>query len=136
MNPIIAANLVDLGKNVLLGGIKSLSQNEQSTQTTKTFSSELKNAQSTKHIGDLSKLREKLLNDPEIQKFLADNKNQTVQLDQSADGTFRLLSSNGSQMRINPESHSTQIANDFLTTCVNLDKNLVNQSNSRVFLLG
>ena len=56
MNPILATSLVDLGKDVLLGGIKKFSSQGTIPNQSNSFASELNSVQSTKNLNDLKQL--------------------------------------------------------------------------------
>jgi len=133
MNPIIASSLVNLGKDFVSSGINFLSRENLSPASKQSFAHQLQSAKASQSQ-DLEQLKKELLNDPELRKFLTQNEGHTLQLDKSANGSFRILSSSGDLFVIDQSSQCAQKAAAYHNLCSTKGKNLVPGDHSKVLI--
>ena len=136
MNPIFATGLVNLGKDFVSSGIKLFSQGNLTTIDKQSFANKLESANaqqsSSPQKQNLDHLRKELLNDPELRKFISQNEGHNLQLDKSANGTFRLLSSSGDLLIIDQSSPCLHLAQAYHKACLSNGQNLVSSDHSKV----
>ena len=138
MNPIFATGLVNLGKDFVASGVKFFSQENLTSTNKESFALKLQSAKAQKITSserqNLDHLRKELLNDPELRKFISQNEGHTLQLDKSANGTFRILSSSGDLFVINQSSPCIHLAQAYHNACLSKGQNLVSSDPSKVLI--
>ena len=138
MNPIFATGLVNLGKDFLSSGVKLFSQENLTSVDKKSFALKLQSAKDQQGLipqnRNLDHLSKELLNDPELRKFISQNEGHTLQLDKSANGTFRILSSSGDLFVINQSSPCIHLAQAYHNACLSKGQNLVPSDPSKVLI--
>ena len=136
MNPIFATGLVHLGKDFVSSGIKLFRQGNLPTIDKQSFDHKLQSAKAKQGTSpqkqNLDHLRKELLNDPELRKFISQNEGHKLQLDKSANGTFRILSSSGDLFVIDHSSPCLHLAQAYHNACLSKGQNLVPTDHSKV----
>ena len=133
MNPIIASSLVNLGKDFVSSGINLLKRENLSPADKQSFAHELNSAKVPSNK-NLEQLKNELLNFPELRKFINQNEGHALQLDKSANGSFRILSSSGDLFVIDQSSPCAQTAAAYHNLCSSNGKNLVPGDHSKVLI--
>ena len=138
MNPIIASSLVNLGRDFVSSGVKLLSEHNLTPTDKKSFALKLQTAKTQQGINpnnqNLDQLKKDLLNNPALKKFISQNDGHTLQLDKSANGSFRILSSSGDLFIFNQSSPCAQVAAEYHNLCLHKGQNLVPGDPSKVLI--
>jgi len=138
MNPIFATSLVNLGRDFVSSGVKLFTKGNLTPTDKQSFALKLQSVKAQQGLNsqsqNLDQLRKDLLNNPELRKFISQNDGHTLQLDKSANGSFRILSSSGDLFVIDQSSSCIQLAQEYHHACISKGQNLVPADHSKVLI--
>jgi len=136
MNPILASNLLNVGSN-LMNRILPPSTPAETGPGAVSFEAKLENAQENRALPiNLEKLKNEILENPDIQSFLSSNPNCEITLDQMSDGSMRILSSSGDFMTLNSGTSLCTKVSQYFQSSIDSGEHLSADRAHAVVLIG
>ncbi len=135
MNPVLASGLLNLGSDIVRRTLPAFP--DPTPSVGKSFQADLANLQEQKLAApDLNQLKDEILDIPEVKRFISQNQDCTITMDQLSDGSVRFLSSSGDLMTIRSDSPTSGILNQYLKGSIATGQNLSPERSDSVILTG
>ena len=122
MNPILATNLVSLGKEVFDRFTAAPKKFEAKSNAT--FANELQIAETTISKKPIEDLEKKFLNHEDIKEFLSTEIGNQVHLEKRADGSMQLISASGRTLLLSNNGESCRLGSELFSASIDKGVNL------------
>jgi len=111
MNPVVASSLISMGSNLLNRVITS--SPSLSSPSSTSFSKELMQVSTAEKSLSRDELKKEFITSPAVKSFIDKNSGDTLYLEERADGSMKILSSNGQSLVLSQGSVACATAKKF-----------------------